>query len=47
MRSNPCLPRMDVQEKRQAAVQNGMVGENWKGGWLETTGIRQPLQGLE
>lgn len=25
------MPRMDVQEKRQAAAQNGKDGEHWKG----------------
>lgn len=29
------MPRMDVQEKKQAAVQNGKEGENWKGGWYK------------
>lgn len=40
------VPRMDVQERRQAAVQNGKVGENWKGRWYEMLSLGSRLQAL-
>lgn len=40
------VPRMDMRERRQAAVQNGKAGENWKGRWYEMLSLGSRLQAL-